>query len=150
MFALLFCYLTAQRPRQTIAKPSIKVKPAYNTNTNQWRCASSRYISSANDEKVVRPPQKPVMRKIFIVGEMTPLFSASEKNIPIKKQPTILTTNVPNGKVVIARAWHILPVKKRRQEPIKPPIPAINIIFSIVFIILIVYLARLATISAAR
>ena len=38
-------------------------------------------MSSANDEKVVKPPQKPVIRKTFIDGEMTWVFSArSEEN----------------------------------------------------------------------
>ena len=55
-------------------------------------------MSSANDEKVVKPPQNPVIRKTFIDGEMRCVFSARPKKMPITKLPMMLTANVPQGK----------------------------------------------------
>lgn len=55
-------------------------------------------MSSAKAEKVVNPPQNPVMRRTFSSGVMTCVFSIRPKSRPIMKQPITLTRNVPIGK----------------------------------------------------
>lgn len=50
-----------------------------------------------NAEKVVKPPQKPVISNNLISGLTTELFSANEKKMPIKKHPIIFTESVPSG-----------------------------------------------------
>ena len=88
-------------------------------------------MSSENDEKVVNPPQNPVIRKTFIDGEIKWVFSAIPKKMPMMKLPTTFTVNVPHGKAELQTKWANLPVRKRRQVPIKPPIPAISIALNI-------------------
>ena len=56
------------------------------------------HMSSAKDENVVKPPQKPVIRSTFSPGVITWAFSRRPKNRPIMKQPMMLTKNVPMGK----------------------------------------------------
>ena len=94
-------------------------------------------MSSANDEKVVNPPQKPVIRKTFIDGEMTWVFSARPKKMPITKLPIILTANVPHGNAETVMTWASFPVRKRRHVPIKPPSPAIIIALNIIHTFLV-------------
>ena len=89
-------------------------------------------MSSANEEKVVNPPQKPVMRNTFIEGEITWFRSARPKKIPITKLPMILTANVPHGKADVVSTCASLPVRKRRQVPMKPPRPAMSIALNII------------------
>ena len=81
------------------------------------KAAISKYMdmSSANDEKVVNPPQKPVIRKTFIDGEMTWVFSGRLKKMPITKLPIILTANVPHGNAETVMTWASFPVRKRRM-----------------------------------
>ena len=90
--------LTSERPNHTIAKPKRKLSPTYSPSDIQWRCCSIRYMSSAKEEKVVKPPQNPVMRNTFIEGDITFDLSARPKNIPITKLPITLTEKVPQGK----------------------------------------------------
>ena len=93
-------------------------------------------MSSANDEKVVKPPQNPVIRKTFIDGEMRCVFSARPKKMPITKLPMMLTANVPQGKAETVMTWASFPVRKRRHVPIKPPKPAIIIALNILIVFL--------------
>ena len=89
-------------------------------------------MSSASDEKVVKPPQNPVIRKTFIDGEMAWVFSASPKKMPMMKLPIRLTANVPHGNAETVMTWASLPVRKRRQVPMKPPRPAMSIALNII------------------
>ena len=58
-----------------------------------------RFIfSKANAENVVKPPHTPVIRNSRQSAVITALFSEAAKKIPIKKQPTMFTRNVPQGK----------------------------------------------------
>lgn len=100
-------------------------------------------MSSANDEKVVKPPQKPVIRKTFIDGEMTWVFSANPKKIPITKLPITLTANVPHGNAETVMTWASFPVRKRRHVPIKPPSPASIIALNIIHTFLVDSIIRI-------
>lgn len=54
-------------------------------------------FSKAKEEKVVKPPQKPVANNNLNSGErMLPLLP-NPKMMPIIKQPKILTPKVPKG-----------------------------------------------------
>jgi len=88
-------------------------------------------MSSAIDENVVKPPQKPVIRKTFIDDEMRLPLSANPKNIPIRKLPIIFTANVPHGNTDAHTTWHSLPVRNLMHVPRNPPRPAISIAFII-------------------
>ena len=93
-----YAALMSERPNQTSSRPNAKLNPTYNPKLSHCRCCRSRYMSSENDEKVVNPPQKPVMRKTFIDGETRCVFSARPKKMPMMKLPTRLTVKVPHGK----------------------------------------------------
>lgn len=99
------------RPATTIKTPKMILIEVYNTITNQCRWLSSMYVSLANDEKVVNPPQNPVMSSALIVGEITFDLSANPKSTPISKDPRMFTTNVPIGNVETTIILHKRPVK---------------------------------------
>lgn len=54
--------------------------------------------SNVKAEKVVKPPQIPVIRKSFQFSFTAKDLKVSPQKKPISKQPTILTANVPQGK----------------------------------------------------
>lgn len=89
------------------------------------------HISSANEENVVKPPQKPVISITFSPGVITCAFSSRPNNRPIMKHQIMFTRNVPMGK----EPWNIaelhLPIRNLPQVPTKPPAPANNIILII-------------------
>lgn len=58
----------------------------------------SMQISPANVEKVVKPPQKPVMSIALCVDDIILHFSNMPEKSPKSRQPIMLTQNVPNGK----------------------------------------------------
>jgi hypothetical protein len=51
-----------------------------------------------NEEKVVNPPQSPVVRKSNTEGDRLPVLPYSAYNKPIRKLPDIFTANVAIGK----------------------------------------------------
>lgn len=53
--------------------------------------------SSVNAEKVVKPPQKPVIKINLWSLERMVLRSERPQRIPIKKHPATFTVNVPKG-----------------------------------------------------
>ena len=124
-------HFTRALPSQTINIPSTTLTMIYISITIQWRCCNSKKLSFAKDEKVVKPPQKPVISNALIAGVIACVRSAIPNRIPIIKLPTIFTTKVPNGKPPTTNKWHNRPVAYRRQVPTKPPRPAKNIIFII-------------------
>jgi hypothetical protein len=54
--------------------------------------------SLENVEKVVNPPQIPIVRNILHSGDKIFPFSESPKTTPIIKLPTIFIIKVPHGK----------------------------------------------------
>lgn len=60
----------------------------------------SECFSSAKVEKVVNPPQKPVASKIEVEDDIRFSLLLSPNSIPINKQPTMLTVNVPRKKLL--------------------------------------------------
>jgi len=59
---------------------------------------SSVAFSFIKVEKVVNPPQKPVVSRRRVDVLIPPFSPGNEENIPIRKQPKTFTTSVPNGK----------------------------------------------------
>lgn len=59
-------------------------------------------LSNPKVEKVVKPPKRPVSKKRVNSGVIKLCFSARLAIIPIKKQPSILATNVPEGNCPVA------------------------------------------------
>ena len=92
---------------------------------SQCFCCSSRYMSSAKEEKVVKPPQNPVMSSTFIEGEIRWVFSAMPKRMPMMKLPTIVHREGAHGNGVCGTDVEpACPSGKLRQVPMKPPQPA--------------------------
>ena len=89
--------LIIRRPTHTNSRPRAKLPTAYAPKPQKWRLSNSDSISWLSDEKVVNPPQKPVIRKAFIRGEMTPPFSTRPNSTPMMKLPTMFTIKVPHG-----------------------------------------------------
>ena len=56
-------------------------------------------LSFENAENVVKPPQKPAVRKRFIDESLKSRQNIAQ-NTPIKKQPAILTVSVAQGRTV--------------------------------------------------
>lgn len=73
-------------------------------------------------ENVVNPPQNPTARKKFISEESAD-FTDSPIRIPMIRQPTILTTNVPVGKDAESGCVRYFDNRKRLILPRNPPLP---------------------------
>ena len=58
-------------------------------------------MSCDREENVVKPPQNPVISRIFMFVEIRLLFSTNPKSTPIIKLPTRFTVNVPHGKTPV-------------------------------------------------
>ena len=85
-------------------------------------------VSIEKAEKVVNPPSKPVAKKSFISCETCPL-PTSPKTIPIKKQPTMFTVNVPNGNIENELTCTYCDKRYRKIPPAKLPAPIKSNIF---------------------
>lgn len=83
-------------------------------------------------EKVVNPPQKPVVSSRRVLG-VSQLFIDSEEIKPMMKQPKTLTVKVPNGKVELHETAKRRDTRKRNPPPKKLPKPtskkSLNIFF---------------------
>lgn len=55
-------------------------------------------VSIEKDEKVVNPPRKPIVKKIFVSTGTTKFSNRLNKN-PIRNEPIRLTEKVPDGKI---------------------------------------------------
>ena len=77
-------------PRKTLSQ-------FYNKKFKTSPSLRSARFSLAKVENVVKPPQKPTARNIFHPGVKSELLSEKPKIKPIRKQPEIFTTKVPNG-----------------------------------------------------
>ena len=85
------------RPAHTRRMPITTESTRYRMNVVQSPLLPRTHMSSAKDENVVKPPQKPVISMTFSPGVMTCAFSNSPKRSPITKQPIMFTRNVPIG-----------------------------------------------------
>lgn len=79
-----------------------------------------------NEEKVVKPPQKPVMSNALTAASIS-WRPHRPKNMPIRKQPTMLTMKVPAGNDPLNMRLAATPVRYLPQVPKNPPMPAIII-----------------------
>jgi hypothetical protein len=69
--------LVINNPLKTASNPTVKLPMLYHANeANSARC-KSKIFSYAKEEKVVNPPQKPVVRKMRHSGESQPNWSAN-------------------------------------------------------------------------
>ena len=73
--------------------------PIYRSAINVFWFWNNVKFSNANAEKVVKPPQNPVINKYFNAEEDKLYFSRIPTNNPIKKQPKTLVTKVAKGKL---------------------------------------------------
>ena len=91
-------------------------------------------ISSLNDEKVVKPPQKPVIHSAFCALLKRPVLLRYPYRHPIINHPSILAMKVPNGN---DERWQMIAPsfsdRNLRHVPANPPMPAIIVILNIIF-----------------
>lgn len=87
---------------------------------NPWR--NRRRLSFAKEEKVVKPPKKPVIRKSRRFVERAVVSTLRVKIKPIKREPTRLTTHVPHGKTPPIRSPIKSVTKYRAIAPKAPPV----------------------------
>lgn len=74
-------------------------------------------------EKVVKPPQNPVVRSNLMDGDMTfPPFQFNPDRKPMMRHPNTLTVMVPNGKAMSVLDWTILEIQYLMPPPKKLPI----------------------------
>lgn len=89
--------------------------------------------SFEKEEKVVKPPKKPVTKKSLHSMLKFPR-SVSPKIIPIRKQPIILTAIVPKGNADKNLFWTYCEKKYRDKPPKQLPIPTDKIILIAYFL----------------
>lgn len=78
-------------------------------------------VSREKVEKVVSPPQKPIVRKILIWELLKEAKSKRKTIIPIRKLPKTLTVRVPYGKVGERKRKTILERKYLETPPRAEP-----------------------------
>ncbi|SBV93513.1 hypothetical protein KL86DYS1_10887 [uncultured Dysgonomonas sp.] len=91
-------------------------------------------VSLANVEKVVKPPQNPVISR-----NRRLLEGKRFANKPIQKQPRILTANVPTGNGNGSDRVTSTEARKRITLPTAPPILTKRICFNIVQIYMFIF-----------
>lgn len=89
-------------------------------------------FSNPNAEKVVKPPQKPVISNNFRVSLSELFLDIYPTRIPIIKQPIILTKRVWYGKLENDFLETIQWTKYLKTLPVAPPIATNNIFFIMV------------------
>ena len=87
----------------TAISPSARLSNVYSTAESIAPSRPNSRFSFINVENVVKPPQKPVTKTSFVVGEICPPSDSPESR-PIRKQPMILTAIVPQGKATGRRS----------------------------------------------
>jgi len=87
-------------PRITNVKPIIILKKTFIIACEISFPFNKLIVSRPNDEKVVNPPRKPVI-KISLISLETIISSNVVKRNPITKQPIIFTRKVPKGNKVL-------------------------------------------------
>ena len=95
---------------------------ALNTCDCEWRIN----VSEVKVEKVLSPPQKPVVSNNFVAGERLSCLSPKPKISPTKMQLIILANNVASGKAeekYFSNNW-LMPYRVKLPAP--PPIKTAN------------------------
>src|SRR5690554_3102523 len=85
-------------PVQTAKTPKITLNAMCKSAKNVFPDWNNFMFSRAKAEKVVNPPQKPVMNNNLKSGLVSCSFMISPANIPTIKQPAAFTKNVAQGK----------------------------------------------------
>lgn len=84
----------------------------WNNKPNSW----------AKDEKVVKPPKNPVIKKYFALSDIDQCSFINSVITPIRKRPNTFTKNIAIG-IPQKVKRHNLINNKRPIAPIAPPIP---------------------------
>lgn len=88
-------------------------------------------------EKVVKPPQNPVVSRSFVDGDISPLpLQLSPEKKPMMRHPKIFTVKVPKGKVMSVHDCTIFDTPYLNPPPKKLPMLTNNNSFMLMFIIL--------------
>lgn len=120
--------LVNHKPRAIAIKPTAKLNRVYSVKKRKSPLFIKEWLSNANVEKVVNPPQKPVVNNKVWFWESKLFLKDIPNTIPISKHPIILTKNVPKKKF-----WKyelkILEIKYLRTLPIPPPKNTSSILF---------------------
>ena len=80
----------------------------------------SLMFSNPKVEKVVKPPQKPVVNRRIVAVELLFLLKYEDNN-PIRKHPNILMRKVGSGKVVFVFSWMMKEQRYLHALPMPPP-----------------------------
>ena len=92
----------------------------------------SEELSFMNVEKVVKPPQKPVVSNSLVAGDIMPFpFQDNPERNPMMRHPNTLTAIVPKGKAIMAHDCTTLETKNLIPPPKKLPILTSNSSFII-------------------
>ncbi len=89
-----------------------------------WLLLNSVRVSPAKVEKVVKPPQKPVIRRNRRLLEGIKL-----ENKPMQKHPSIFTVKVATGNAKGSALTINTDARNRRILPAAPPAPTKSICF---------------------
>lgn len=115
-------YLVMYIPSHTALMPSTELASMYKNAKGIWLLLARVKVSLANVEKVVNPPQNPVISKKRILLDGIRLM-----NNPMQKQPNMLTAKVAQGKGNDSLLTTNIEVKNRKTLPIAPPAATNNI-----------------------
>ena len=96
------------------------LKPMYKKNSSKLPSFNNFKLSLVKAEKVVNPPQKPVVKKIIQFEFSVSFLRKYPKTIPINKEPIVLTNNVFNG--IVELSISILEIRYLDTLPKPPPI----------------------------
>ena len=125
--------ITSCLPANTARKPNANEAKTYKAEVVK---PSPPFIiptfSFMNVEKVVNPPQNPVVRRRRTAGLIPPLSLGNEAKIPIRKQPNTFTTIVPKGNEPAMASCTYFDITMRRLPPTKLPTPTKRISLNIV------------------
>ena len=94
----------------TAISPRARLSNVYSTAESIAPSRPNNRFSFINVEKVVKPPQKPVTKTSFVVGEICPPSDSPESR-PIRKQPMTLTVIVPQGNETATHDCTALPTR---------------------------------------
>lgn len=113
--------LPSMMPRNTAANPNILLANRYNRADLYSPERSIIIVSRVKEENVVNPPKRPVKRNILVFGVKLKA-SAKIQQKPIRKEPIILTDNVPKGKEKSIERCVNVETTNLSAVPIAPPV----------------------------
>lgn len=79
--------------------PKIMLPAKYRKNVINRSACNRPYPSRANAEKVVKPPQKPVINNNLISGDRKAYLEERPYKKPISRHPEMFARKVPAGKL---------------------------------------------------